>query len=611
MGYRGLQSESVSDRLFKAQLAKVLLALPFLVIMAIFFRYQVLHTSEYSLHSEENRLRRIEMPPPRGLIKDRNGMVLAENIPSYSIELYPQPVDSMRLALKRLSVLLDLDEDEQDQLIQKFRHRRQSPLRAATDINEKILAVVEEHRSEFPGIFIRSDMKRSYVYGEILAHVLGYVGEITEGEMKKERYSNYTMGTLIGRSGIEAQYESLLHGERGIKFTEVDARGRELGPFRDRPPVLPRQGKDIQLTIDIRLQQAMNKLMEEVDIGSMVAMDPNSGEVLAMVSKPSFDPNLLSSGISGDEWQKLLFHPNKPFLNRTIQGTYPPGSTFKPFTAMVGAELGIFRKDGSGLETVCRGGLQYGKRFFKCWKPGGHGRMGYFQAIVQSCDTYFYQLGIKIGLEKFCQYGRESGFFAITGIDLPNEEAGLIPDENWYNRYYGPGNWGPGNVLNLSIGQGEISLSPLELAGIYAYIATDGKRFRPHLLLQDINNCHLPDLSFSPENIELLRQPLTGVVNDPQGTARASKLWGQTLLMAGKTGTAQNPHGEDHGLFVGFYPADSPEIVAAVVVEHGVHGSTTAPLIRDLMLAYIGLKEGGKKQEIAGLSSRQISSGTQ
>jgi len=602
MIYNRLQNESASDRLFKTQLAKLVFVIPFLVLLALFFRYQVLHTTEYSLHSEENRLRRVELPAPRGLIMDRNGMMLAENIPSYSIVLYPQPLDSMRLAIERLSVVLGLDEKQQEQLIRKYRRNKQIPLVVAVDIDEKTLAVVEEHRSEFPGIFIRSDMKRSYVYGEKLAHVLGYVGEVTEKELEQDRYRNYTLGSLVGRSGIEAQYESLLHGERGIKFIEVDARGRELGPFQDRPPILPKKGQDIQLTIDVRLQEAMYDIMKKVEIGAMVALDPNNGEVLAMLSKPGFDPNRLSSGISPQEWNKLQSDPNKPFLNRVIQGIYPPGSTFKVFPLMIGAELGFISPEGKSLEVVCRGGLQYGKRFFKCWKAGGHGKVGYHQALVQSCDTYFYQLGIRIGLERFCQAGKESGFFEKTGIDLPNEESGLIPDEDWYNRTYGRGNWGPGNVLNLSIGQGEISLSPLQLANLYAALCTGGKRFRPHLLLEKSRNYRLRDLNIAPENIEILREPLIGVLYEPQGTARASKLVGQPGKMAGKTGTAQNPHGEDHGLFVGFYPADAPEIVAAVVVEHGLHGSNVAPLVRDLILAYIECKKEDERRDVAELS---------
>ncbi|MBN2288970.1 MAG: penicillin-binding protein 2 [Candidatus Glassbacteria bacterium] len=594
MSLRSLQEESVSDRLVKAQLSQVFFLVPFLVLLVIFFRHQVLHTSEYSLHSEENRLRRIDLPPPRGLITDRSGRVLAENIPSYSIELYPQPLDSMRTAIKKLSPLVRLSIPQQEQFLEKYRRQRLVPLTVAMDINQKTLAVVEEHRSEFPGIFIRSDMKRSYVYGEQLSHILGYVGEITDKELEQPRYQDYLLGSLIGRSGIEARYEDRLRGERGVKFIEVDARGRELGPFQDRVPVLPKRGRDLQLTIDIRLQQAMYEIMQQVEIGAMIALDPNNGEVLAMLSKPTFDPNLLTVGITGDQWRKLQYHPKKPFINRAVQGTYPPGSTFKPFTALLGIELGYIRGDGSGLEVTCRGGIQYGERYFKCWEHSGHGKVGYHQAIVQSCDTYFYQLGIKIGLEKFCELGRQSGFFEKTGIDLPNEEAGLIPDKDWYNRTYGIGNWGPGNVLNLAIGQGEISVTPLQLACMYAYICTAGKRYRPHMLLDDKEKYQMPPPEIDPARVEWLRAPLTGVVNEPKGTARGSRLWGHTRQMAGKTGTSQNPHGDDHGLFVGFFPADDPEIVAAIVVEHGQHGSTYARLVRDLMLAYIDITESEK-----------------
>jgi len=598
MSLRGMQEESVSDRLVKAQLAQVFFLIPFLVLVLIFFRHQVLHTSEYSLHSEENRLRRIDLTPPRGLITDRNGRVLAENVPSYSIQLYPQPADSMLLAIEKLAPLLKLSYPQQEQLIEKYRRRSMSPLTVAMDIDQKTLARVEEHRSEFPGIFIRSDMKRSYVYGEKLAHVLGYVGEITEKELEQARYQDYLLGSLIGRSGIEAQYEDLLRGDRGVKFIEVDARGRELGPFQDKAPVLPKRGRDIQLTVDIDLQQAMFEIMKNVEAGAMAAMDPNSGEVLAMLSKPSFDPNLLTVGITGDQWRKLQYDPKKPFLNRAIQGTYPPGSTFKLFTALLGIELDFIREDGKGLEVRCRGGLQYGERYFKCWVRSGHGKLGYHQAIVQSCDTFFYQLGIKIGLDRFSQFGKLSGFFEKSGIDLPNEEAGLIPDKDWYNRNYGSGNWGPGNVLNLAIGQGEISMTPLQLGCMYAYLCTAGKRFRPHMLLGDREKYRLPPLEIASTSIEQLRAPLIGVVNEPKGTARGSRLWGHERKLAGKTGTAQNPHGADHGLFVGFYPADQPEIVAVIVVEHGEHGSTWARLVRDLVLAYIDINRERKSSRV-------------
>ena len=607
MSLRGMQEESVSDRLVKAQFAQVFFLIPFLILVVIFFGHQVLHTSEYSLHSEENRLRRIDLTPPRGLITDRNGQVMAENVPSYSIQFYPQPLDSMRIAIKKLAPLLKLSIPQQEQLLEKYRQLNLNPLTVAMDINQKTLAVVEERRSEFPGIFIRSEMKRSYVYGDQLAHVLGYVGEITDKELERERYKDYLLGSRIGRSGIEAQYEDILRGERGVKFIEIDARGRELGPFQTRAPILPKRGRDIQLTIDIRLQQAMYKITEQVEIGAMVALDPNSGEVLAMLSKPSFDPNLLTVGISGDQWRKMQYHPKKPFINRAIQGNYPPGSTFKLFTALMGLELGHIQGDGTGLKVRCRGGLQYGERYFKCWEQSGHGNIGYHQAIVQSCDTYFYQLGIKIGLEKFCEFGKQSGFFNRTGIDLPNEEAGFIPDINWYNRNYGIGNWGPGNVLNLAIGQGEISVTPLELAYVYAYLCTTGKRYRPHMLLEDKEKYHLPPLKIALEKLELLRAPLTGVVNEPKGTARGSRLWGHSRKLAGKTGTSQNPHGEDHALFVGFFPADEPEIVAAIVVEHGQHGSTYARLVRDLMLAYIDISERDKTARELALDRDQPS----
>lgn len=600
MPQRKMHDESVSDRLLKAQIAKVIFLVPFLLLVTNFFRYQVLHTSEYTLHSEENRLRRIELPPPRGLITDRNGNVLAENIPSYSIELYPQPPDSMEIALERLAPLLDLSETGREQLLQKYRLRSQSPLQVASDIDQKTLAVVEEHRSEFPGIYIRSDMKRSYVHGEALAHVLGYVGEITERELDQTTYEHYTMGSLVGRSGIEAQYEHLLHGRRGVKFIEVDARGRELGPFRDRTPVMPTRGQDIQLTIDLRMQLAMHEIMDTVAIGTMVAVDPHSGDVLAMVSKPGFDPNRLSSGISAGEWNQLLFHPNKPFLNRSIQGIYPPGSTFKVFTALVGADLELIDQETRGLEVVCRGGLQYGRRFFKCWEAGGHGKVDYTKAIELSCDTFFYQLGIKIGLERLCQYGKESTLFDKTGIDLPNEEAGLFPDESWYNRNYGRGNWGPGNVLNLAIGQGEVTMSPLQLAVLYSSICNGGQHYRPHLLTGGPETFRLPDTMFSTEHLRMLLPPLTAVVNSDRGTARGSRLWGHEQKLAGKTGTAQNPHGDDHGLFVGLFPASAPEIVVTIVVEHGLHGSATARLVKDLVLRYMEFRDQESGEQLAG-----------
>ncbi len=600
MPMRSMHNESVSGRLLKARMAKLIILIPFLLLVAIFFRYQVLHTSEYTLHSEENRLRRIELPPPRGLITDRNGNVLAENIPAYSIELYPQPADSMKIALERLAPLLELSVSDREKLLQKYKLRRSSPLRVASDIDQKTLAVVEEHRSAFPGIFIRSDMKRSYVYGPALAHVLGYVGEITDRELEDSVYSGYTMGSLIGRSGIEAQYQHLLHGERGVKFIEVDARGRELGPFRDKTPIMPTRGNDIRLTIDIRLQEAMFTIMDTIEMGAMVAVNPHTGGVLAMVSKPGFDPNRLSSGISSSQFRQLLFNPNKPFLNRSIQGLYPPGSTFKVLTALVGADLEIISPETRGLEVTCRGGLQYGRRFFKCWEAGGHGKVGYHKALVRSCDTFFYQLGIKIGLERFCRYGKESGLLEKTGIDLPNEESGLFPDENWYNRNYGRGNWGSGNVLNLAIGQGEISMSPLQLAMMFSSICTGGRCYSPHLLVADPETHRLPDLMFSREHLEMLIPPLTGVVNDPtHGTARGSRLWGEELKLAGKTGTSQNPHGDDHGLFVGLFPASSPEIVVSIVVEHGLHGSATARLVKDLILTYLEFRGQEADEEIA------------
>lgn len=572
----------------RARVAYIILSVAFLFLVLVFMRFQLMRSGELRLKSDENRLRVFPLMPPRGILLDRSGRILADNRPFYSVSLRPGKREILKRQLSIIARVFPESHLEIERILSEGRLSSLHPVRVLERVSNEAIAVLEEHRNMLPGLKIQSEPLRHYPHGEALAHVLGYVGRVSQKEINSDDGQEFKVGDYIGRSGIEAEYDELLRGRWGASYVEFDAMGREVGPFKGKEIEKPKAGESLTLTIDLDLQLAAAELFPEEKKGAVICLDPRNGEVLALYSQPSFDPNVLSRGLSPREWSAISGNPESPLLNRAIQATYPPGSTFKPITAIIAIDKGLF--ESNILECVCYGGMQFGRRWFGCWKEGGHGHIGFKQGLAQSCDVYFYKLGIRVGLETLTGGAIGLGLGEPTGVDLPGEVAGLIPTLEWYDTVYGPGNWGRGVIMNLSIGQGEILVTPIQLARVFSMIANGGRLIVPHLVSTEMDD-EATMMEFSDESsIDLLRESLVEAVNGEKATGKLAASGIGSFVVAGKTGTAQNPVGEDHALFVGYAPADDPEILCVAVIEESGHGgSVAAPIVGGLIRHYSSL----------------------
>jgi penicillin-binding protein 2 len=575
----------------------LLVAILFSILVIRLFVLQVVRADVYWRLSEENRIRVIPVDAPRGHILDRHGEVLVCNRPSYVVSIVPFKLKQMDQTIRALGTILDMDPDEINERVNRSKYRRFEPVKIKRDIDFKTLAILQEHKLELPGVIYQVEPRREYLQEKLAAHLLGAVGEISAQELESLGGRGYRRGSLVGKWGLEKQYEPFLRGNDGVQFVEVSAVGRELGPLPDRSPTEAKPGSDLLLTIDLSLQRDAEKALSDTVAGAVVALDPGSGGVLAMVSRPAFDPNLFSAVVPESTWRSLNEDPGHPLLNRAIQCTYPPGSAMKVVTAAAGLEHKVITQHTRFAP--CTGAYKYGRRWFGCWQPGGHGSLGLVEAMAQSCDVYFYQLGLKLGLDRWSKFSAACGFGAPLRLDLPNEAGGLIPTRAFYDRRFGKGKWSTGILLNLSIGQGEILMTPLQLATFMAAVANGGIIYRPHIV-KEIHSVegkaiietpevsgHLPMLT---STLDIIRRSLRAVVHGADGTGRLAAVEGTEV--AGKTGTAQNPHGEDHAWFVGFAPVDDPQIAVVVLVEHGGHGgAAAAPIAGKIIEAY--LRRGG------------------
>ncbi|MGE5180234.1 MAG: penicillin-binding protein 2 [Bacteroidota bacterium] len=573
----------------------------FALVLLRLFTMQVLQGAKYRELSEENRIRVEVIAAPRGEIRDRNGVLLADNVPSFTVTLDPYDktfTDSPALldsTLERLGTILQVDPDLLRDKLERDGKQSFLPVRLKRNVDRTTVAYVAEHGSELPGVDVEFEPLRRYPMGEMASHLLGYVGEVSDKELDDPDKADYLSGDLIGKMGIERQYEHWLRGISGKRFVEVNAMGRKAALLGERRPVLPRRGDALTLTIDANLQRVAEQAFAPGARGAAVALDPRTGEVLALASKPNYDPNEFSTGISQARWSLLSEGGNFPLFNRAIQAAYPPGSTLKPFVGLAGLMTGAIQP-GTTFRETCDGAFQFGRRSFKCWDPKGHGTLALHDAIERSCDVYFYQLGVRLGLDRLAAFMKKIQVSDKAGIDLPQERRGLFPDAVWYDRHYGAGRWSRGLVLNLAIGQGEIALTPVKLAQMTAMIANGGTLVRPHLVREvDEDGRSIPGavpaestgthIEIPPDKAATIRAAMEAVVADPHGTGYAAKV--DSVRVAGKTGTAQNPHGNDHALFICFAPVESPRIVIAVLVENAGHGSTAAaPIAQKMMQAF-------------------------
>jgi penicillin-binding protein 2 len=570
--------------------ATVMIAGMLLFLTGAFFRSQVLQHQKYALQAETNRLREIPLPAPRGVIYDRNQKIIADNVIGYSVSLLAPKEDSLRAELAQLAAAVNMTPAQVEQAVRRFRRSPGRPAVVIPDAPFDVVSVLEEHRTQFPGLIIQSAPRRFYPDGEIVAPFVGYVGEISETELAKVRdTSDYKSGQQIGKQGLEKEYERVLRGQEGSQFVEIDARGRIVRETGARPDLLPVAAPALKTNIDMDLQRVAASVFGDTLQGGVVALDPKTGGVLALYSAPSWDANRFVGGIPAQYWDSLRNDPRRPLYNKALQGEYPPGSTFKIATAVTALELNAVRMD-EHMPVTCTGGLQYGSRYFHC--DGKHGSLSLAEAIAKSCNTYFYQLGIRLGLSRLLAGGIDLGFKDKAGIDLPEERRPVWPETaEYFNRKYGQSGWTSSVVLNLAIGQGENAQTILNMARFYTALATDGTAARPEVAQQAPDRKKI--FSLTPEQFRGLRAALANVVET--GTAARAQIKG--VVLAGKTGTAQSRKYDKNGKelnfswFVGFAPADDPKIVVAMMLEYvPFQGATTATLVSKIIESYLHVK---------------------
>ncbi|HYL54855.1 MAG TPA: penicillin-binding protein 2 [Gemmatimonadales bacterium] len=555
-------------------------------LVIVFFRTQILEHSAFQLQSETNRLRPIPLPAPRGIITDRNGKILAENVTGYTVSLLPAAdEDSLRATLHRLAPIVKLDSQAIARVLVRYRRTPYLPIAVLPSATFDVVSALEERRLLFPGLLIQAEPKRYYPDSGLASHLVGYVGELTEAERSQQRVAAVRLGGLLGKDGLEREYDDSLRGYDGVRFVEVSALGHVV---REAPPasrLAPVPGKPLHTTIDLDLQHYIAQIFPAGHRGAVLAMNPNTGEILALYSAPGFDPNAFVGGVDPEYWRRLNESEAHPLFDRTIKGRYPPGSTWKLAVAAMALKRGIVTLH-SHMPIPCRGGLQYGNRFFRCWSGAGHGDLSLADAIAQSCDVYFYQLGLKLGLTSLLEDATALGFRSPTRIDLPDEKTGLFPGgTDYYDRVYGPRRWTSAVTLNLAIGQGENAQTLVNMVRFYQMLASDGRARAPYL----VRPAPGPEatLGLTPDQLTGLRQAMISVVE--RGTARGAARFGGSIAIAGKTGTAQNPHGPAHGWFIGFAPADKPEIVVGAIVEFAREGPFVAPLVTRVIGRYLGV----------------------
>jgi penicillin-binding protein 2 len=568
----------------RAGTATVVLILAFAFLLSAFFRAQILGSDSYRRQSEKNRLRRLTLESPRGTILDRYGEPIAENAPGFTVKVIASSPDSLRALLRRMAKYVPETADVEEEVVRRYQAARFQPALVFANASLAAVAALEEHRYLLPGLVIRTEPRRLYATGKAVAHLVGYVTEVSDADLDKGRYPGARPGTLVGKDGLEATYDSVVRGIEGESFIEVDARGRMVRDESASPSLKPVAGEPIRTTIDLDLQTFIDSMWtaDRPGVrGAMVAMQPN-GEVLALYSAPTFDPNEFISGITGRRWSALNSDEAKPLFNRATRGAFPPGSPFKLVTAAVALKRGLV-DFSSHMPQSCGGGLRFGNRVFHCWKKTGHGSLDLTNAIANSCNVYFYQLGLKIGLPNLLSEVTAMGLGERTGFDLGFERSSLFPPSTaYYDRLYGPRGWSNAATLNLSIGQGENEQTLISLVRFYAALAGDGTLPIPYVVTTPTGKPK--SLGLSPEQLEGLRAAMQQVVD--RGTAAASG--GRDLRVAGKTGTAQNPHGDDHGWFVAFAPADKPTIVVGSIMEFSKHGSGVAPYVVRAIRRYLG-----------------------
>ena len=580
--------------------------LGFFLLLGRLWFLQIVHGDEMRASSEENRIRLVRVPSARGVVYDRHGVILVDNRPSFDVVFVPEDARRRPEVLRTLAHHLGESVATLQQVAHTPNRQRQAfeGIVLRRDADWQDVVAVESHQMDLAGVTLQVGPKRFYPYGPIGAHLLGYVGEVKD-ELAKEN-STYHAGDLAGKSGVEKAMDEKLRGAPGGQQVEVDALGRRVRVLNEVPD---QSGATLYLTLDWDLQQAAERALGEHD-GAIVALDPRNGDVLAMVSHPSFDPNLFARRSKPSEVAALWNDPKKPLINRAIQGQFPPGSTFKVVVAAAAVEKGL-----GGASAFCSGGIPFGKHFFRCWRKGGHGAVNLHTAIVGSCDVFFYQMGQRLGIDTIAEFAHRLGLGLKSDIALDNEKAGIIPSTEWKRNRFKQ-KWFEGETLSVAIGQGYVTATPLQMANLAATIANGGTVYQPHY----VRRVEAPDQSWSDEvqpkplrpnefkegTLDRVRAAMRDVVMSESGTGKRARVPG--VVVAGKTGTTQvvkmtedrnranrgAREGRDHAWFISFAPFERPEIAIACIVEHagGGGGMFAAPIVQQVLAHYFGRGQG-------------------
>lgn len=591
----------------RARWLYVILALAISVLIARVFVLQVVEGERYGFLSEHNRVRIKRMPGTRGMIYDSRGNLLVDSRPSFELLFVPEDSDEPENTLRSLARHLKRDEKELLDIFEQNKKREAfDEIILGRDVDWSTVVAVETHQLDLPGVTVRVRPRRNYEIGPAAAHLLGYMGEVNQRQLKVLKDDGYSIGDEVGQFGLERRWESVLRGQSGGQQFEVDALGRRMRVLSEVPDV---PGQTVHLTIDRELQEAAYEALKGKH-GTIVAIDVRNGGILAMASAPTFDPNVFARGIKTDEWKALITDRLRPLANRSIQGQYPPGSTFKVIMAIAALEEGAMHPDAFIYDP---GFYFFGNRQFRDWLKGGHGSVNLHRAVVESCDTYFYQAGQRLGVDKIAKWSRAFGLGEKSGAALDDEKGGLIPDTEWKRRRYKQP-WLPGETLSVAIGQGYVTATPLQLANMMAAVANGGTLYRPRIVnkVESVDGSKVEQypaeiirtIDIKPETLRRVQNALADVVTNPRGTGGAAR--SPLIQVAGKTGTAQVIEmkgaylkseqlayfSRDHAWFVSYGPVQNPQIAVTVLVEHGGHGGeAAAPLAKKIFEKYAELQK--------------------
>lgn len=587
------KSKKISKEITKKRLNDffILIVICFVIIVINLWVLQIIKGKEFEQRAVSNCIRLLVEEAPRGEIYDQQGHVLVTNRSSVNFSMIPAEISNYQALSEKLSPVIALDSPT---ILSKLKNHRQSPFQALTikrDLEKDKIVAIEEQKYKFKGVLLTINPERKYLYHNFASHLLGYVNEVSEEDLRNTSFNYLTGGDMVGKSGIERSYDSYLRGEKGRKEIEVDALGREINTIKYQKPIA---GNDIYLTLNSQLQQFIESQMAEKK-GAIIVSEPSTGKIMAMVSYPDYDPNMFTRQISLSQWQIIAENEDNTLCNRNIQSVYPPGSVFKLVTAIAALEEGIINTDNT---IYCPGYYQEGNMTFKCWKEGGHGNLAIINAIANSCNVFFYTMGRKLGIDKLSYYAKLLGFGEKTGIDLPGEQVGLVPSQDWKRKTFNQ-SWYPGDSVNMSIGQGFLLVTPLQVHNLLCLIANEGFCCKPYYVEKivaqsgEVIRQSIPEITrktdVSQNTFKIVKKGMKRAVES--GTGRSANI--AEIEIAGKTGTAQNPQGENHAWFVGFAPIDKPEICVTVFIEHGGDGSVAAaPVASNIIRKYIQLKYG-------------------